>query len=256
MLLNRRMTLGDVGRASTDQFAGKRKLFLVPFVSAVRPEEEYQELVSRYWSEVSTQVRNLERSLGSVARVFHEGTTDAGENALSELERGNPPAGPFLKETVERGASVQAVEDAELLKETLDLHRCLLVVQESQKVAQRVSEWFADVRRQRYETISRRINEALGANEVGLLVISPDHQVQFPEDVQVLYVSPPAFDEIGRWLRDHPYPQQPEAGEGSEVDAGSAADAAAGEEAAESGAEGPSDRGEPRAAGADESGDS
>ena len=29
-----------------------------------------------------------------------------------------------------------------------------------------------------------------------------NHQVQFPPDVQVFYVAPPALDEIRRWLRE------------------------------------------------------
>ena len=29
-----------------------------------------------------------------------------------------------------------------------------------------------------------------------------NHQVQFSEDIQIIYVSPPALDEIKRWLRE------------------------------------------------------
>jgi guanylate kinase len=28
------------------------------------------------------------------------------------------------------------------------------------------------------------------------------HQLQFPTDIQIIYVAPPALDEINRWLRD------------------------------------------------------
>jgi hypothetical protein len=41
------------------------------------------------------------------------------------------------------------------------------------------------------------------------------HQVQFPEDIQVFYIAPPALDEIRRWLRDQEAkpPSEPEAEE-------------------------------------------
>ena len=34
------------------------------------------------------------------------------------------------------------------------------------------------------------------------MFIREGHQVQFPSDIQVFYVAPPALDEIKRWLRD------------------------------------------------------
>jgi hypothetical protein len=29
------------------------------------------------------------------------------------------------------------------------------------------------------------------------------HKVQFPSDIQVFYVSPPALDDLKRWMRDY-----------------------------------------------------
>ena len=39
-----------------------------------------------------------------------------------------------------------------------------------------------------------------------------DHQVQFPPDIEVFYVAPPALDEIKRWFRtrDEEYQAQTE----------------------------------------------
>ena len=38
--------------------------------------------------------------------------------------------------------------------------------------------------------------------QTGLLLISERHQVQFPQDIEVFYVSPPALDEFHRWLQN------------------------------------------------------
>jgi hypothetical protein len=39
---------------------------------------------------------------------------------------------------------------------------------------------------------------------VAVLVISPDHEVKFPKNVETVYVVPPILDRINKWLRDHP----------------------------------------------------
>ena len=91
-----------------------------------------------------------------------------------------------------------------MLRETLDLHRCLAVVQASRSVQERLVEWFEEARARRYAFIAQRIGEAMEPDAVGLLVISPDHRVQFEADVGVIYVAPPALDRINTWLRDHP----------------------------------------------------
>jgi hypothetical protein len=209
------MTLGSVGKASTDQFAGARKLMLVPLVMAVHDESEFVELVNRYWNEAGQQVRNLESGLGRIAHVFHEGTVDEGEAGLTALERGAAPSFPLVKEVWGRGAQVQAVEETETLLETLDLQRCLLVAQASTTVGQRLYEWYTAARKRRYETMIQRIRGALQEDEVGLLVIGQDHQLQFPPDIQVFYVAPPSLNDIDRWLRDHPGPQQPSESDGA-----------------------------------------
>ena len=50
--------------------------------------------------------------------------------------------------------------------------------------------------------MSSRIESTLGQGEVGLLVVSERHQVQFPADVEVFFVAPPALDEFRRCMED------------------------------------------------------
>jgi hypothetical protein len=58
------------------------------------------------------------------------------------------------------------------------------------------------VSKKRNEYIARQIDETLKPDEIGVLFMREGHQVQFPQDIQVIYVAPPALDEIERWLRD------------------------------------------------------
>lgn len=206
------MALGNVGKGSYAEFAGKRKLLLVPYVAAVRDDAELGELIAAYWEQAFAQVAKLEESLGAVRHVFHEGSVGEGEESVKVLEAGNPAGFPHVQAVIERGARLESTEDADVLRETLDLHRCLAVVQASLNVRQRLVEWFEEARARRYAFIARRISEAMEADAVGVLVISPDHRVQFEADVGVIYVAPPALDRINTWLRDHPLgpPPQPE----------------------------------------------
>ena len=218
------VTLGNVGKASSGEFAGKRKLLLIPYVAAVREDQELKELVAAYWAEAAEQVRKLEASFGEVRHLFHEGSVGGGDEAVNVLEEGNPAGFPHLRQMLDRGASLEPTEDVEVLRETLDLHRCMLVVQASQQVRDRLVEWLEEARTRRYSAIAERVGERIGDNGVAVLVISPDHRVQFPSDVEVVYVAPPSLDRISRWMREHPpgeaaSPDAPSTGE-EEADAG------------------------------------
>jgi hypothetical protein len=85
----------------------------------------------------------------------------------------------------------------------MDLQRLLSMPLASPTVGQRLQEWLTESTRSRYEHIARRINETLGEDQAGLLIISERHQVQFPPDIEVFYVSPPALDELRRWLQTY-----------------------------------------------------
>ena len=198
------MALGNVGKASYAEFAGRRKLLLVPYVAALRDDPELAGLITAYWKEAFDQVAKLEETLGAVRHVFHEGSVGEGEEGAKVLEQGNPASFRYFQAVVERGAKLERTEDVEVLMETLDLHRAIAVVQASRAVQERLVAWFEEARQRRYAFIAQRISEAMEPDSVGLLVISPDHRVQFEADIGVVYVAPPTLDKINSWLRDHP----------------------------------------------------
>ena len=88
----------------------------------------------------------------------------------------------------------------------------------SPSVGSRLQEWHSDSNRQRYEHIANQIDSTLGENETGLLLISERHQVQFPDDVEVFYISPPALDEYRRWFQNWMEQQQASAEAATESD--------------------------------------
>ena len=106
------------------------------------------------------------------------------------------------------GAALEATEDREALLETLDLQRCLMVPIASEKVAVALNEWLVASNRTRYEKIGQRIDATLGENELGLLMISERHQVQFAKDIEVFFVAPPALADFRSWLQEWVAQQQ------------------------------------------------
>ena len=78
-------------------------------------------------------------------------------------------------------------------------------------MARQIQEWLAECNRGRYEHIAKQIDSTLEENQVGLLLVSERHQIQFPSDIEVFYVSPPALDDFRRWLQNWLAQQQSQA---------------------------------------------
>ena len=195
--------LGKIEKPEVEHYTGKRKLYLVTLIlSGEDAPPEYVEKFNRYWEQVSQHVTNLESKIGKVSHVYHESITLAGENGLKVAEKLNPSCCQIAKDMCQSGAVFEATEDKELADENMDWERFLLMGFISHKVAKIVSEFYVEASRKRYEHVAQRIDETLKANEVGILFIREGHMVQFPSDIEVFSVAPPALDEISRWLRD------------------------------------------------------
>ena len=195
--------LGKVEKPDADKFTGKRKLYLVPLLfSGEGAPAEYVEKFNLYWEQAGEHIANLESKIGKVSHIFHESIAVAGEDGLKVIEKLNPSCHRIAGEKCQGGAALEATEDKELAEESMDWERCLLMGFVSQKAARLVSEFYLEAFRKRYEHIARRIDETLKDGEVGMLFIREGHMVQFPGDMEVFSVAPPALDEIHRWRRD------------------------------------------------------
>ena len=210
--------LGRIGRPSAELYRGRRKLILAPLVYSPLPpdaaetdEPEGAAALQNYWEQMQTQVAALENALGGIRRVYHESVTAGGDAGLEQLRSADRRSYNFVSAKQESGAALEATESLELLLETLDWQRCLMLPMSSPAVAGRLQEWHAAANRRRYQHIADRIAETLEDDAVGLLLIGEGHQVQFPADLEVFYVAPPALDQFRRWLRQWAARQQPPA---------------------------------------------
>ena len=195
--------LGKVEKPEADKFKNKRKLYLVPLLFQwTEAPEEYIEKFNLYWQQVREQVANLESTIGKVSRIYHESITMAGEEGLKVLEKLNPVSCQIVRDNCQSGAQLEVTEDTALAEESMDWERHLLMGFMSQKVAKMVADFFDEASKKRYEYIGKKINETLKDKEAAMLFIREGHRVQFPKDIEVFMVAPPALDDIHRWLRD------------------------------------------------------
>jgi len=195
--------LSQTGKPLADRYSGARKLFLVPnYAFPPGMPQDGLDLLQRYWSEVRDAVGNLERTLGQVTRVYHEMLFSEGDDGAKMLESLNPQGHGFIQAMCSAGASLVSTEERELVEEHTDWHRVLSIGPASQKVMTAAIDGFQGTLQTRYEKIAERIQDTLQERESGVLFIRDDHRVQFPAEVQVFYVAPPALDALKRWIAD------------------------------------------------------
>lgn len=194
--------LGKVTKPPLRKFKKGRKLYFVPLViTPFKTEKEFLELFNKYWEQAQTQLENLEKKLTKVEKVYHELVTSAGEKGVKAIEQMNTGSYNIVKHCLDKGATVQPIEEENILLEFMDWSRCLSVGLQHQGVFSKVHQSFLEAQKRRNEHIAKQIDETLKSNEVGILLMREGHQVQFAPDIQVFYVAPPSLDEIRRWFQ-------------------------------------------------------
>jgi len=200
--------LGKVKKPSVEKFKDKKRLYLIPLISSMtgldvkEKQEEYEKKFENYWKQAKEQVENLELKMGQVKNIYHEFVSKEGEEGLKVIENLNQSSFKIVKEMLDRGVKLFAVENDETLKETLDWQRCMMIGVESQNAIKIVSEAYNKAAEKRNEYVVNKIAETLQDGEAGLLFVLENNQFQFPSDIEVFYIAPPALDEIHRYLSD------------------------------------------------------
>lgn len=195
--------LAKIEKPEVARFIDKKKLYLVPLLFTWEgAPKEYVTKFNLCWQQIEEQLDNLEAKIGKINRVYHESIAAAGQEGLKIVERLSPASFKIANKKCRQGATFEPLEDDELVSESLDWQRILLVGFTSPKVAKIVTSFFSKATRKRYQHISDRISESLKKGEASLLFIREGHLVQFPKDLEVFSVSPPALDELHRWLKE------------------------------------------------------
>lgn len=195
--------LGKIEKPTVDSIKKGRKLFFVPVIYAGEgASEEFKKNLERYWEQVRKHLEELSSKLGKVNKIYHELVDAAGEKGAEAVKELNESSYSIIKSFVDKGAQMEALEDTNLLTEFMDWSRCLMTGLQNPGVITKIFEFYTETGKKRNERIAGKLSESLKENEIGILLMRENHQVQFPSDIQVFYVSPPALDEIKRWLRE------------------------------------------------------
>ena len=195
--------LGKIEKPPVEDFKKGRKLYFVPLIFAGEDlPDDYLVKYNKYWEQVEKQITELIAKLGEVNRVYHELVVSAGDEGLKAVKDLSERSHNMIKSCLAKKVQIEAAEDVDALTEFMDWSRCLLIGLQNPRVVSKVYESYTEIGKKRNEYIARKIDETLKENEIGILLMREDHQVQFPSDIQVFYVAPPALDEIKRWLRE------------------------------------------------------
>jgi hypothetical protein len=195
--------LGKIGKPEASNFSKGRKLLLISLIYAGKDAPpEYMERFELYWKQVSEQIEKLESKLGKVTRIFHESISTGFEDGLKVIEKLNPKSYLLAKQKLQNNAILEVVEDKELAEESMDWERCLFIGFFSDKVTKKVSEFYVEAFRKRYAHMSKRIDETLQPGGIAILFAREGNLLQFPKDIEVFSIAPPALDEVHRWVRD------------------------------------------------------
>ena len=195
--------LGRIEKPQVSDYTSTRKLYFIPLANTwPQAPADYTERFENYWEQVVEQLNGLELKLGTTKKVYHEFVTAGGEEGVKMVDQLNPKSTQIIRERMKQGAFLELIEDEAALCEFMDWSRCLSIDLQSEPVFKTIYEAYNEVNRKRNEHVARRIDETLGTEEAGMLFMREGHQVQFPPDIQIIYVAPPALDELKRWLRD------------------------------------------------------
>jgi len=195
--------IGRIEKPTAERFKQEKKIYLIPLIYVNKDAPpEFRKKIAYYWQQVVEQLANLEAKIGKIKHIYHESIYQLGEDGMEFMEKINPDGYQISTDKCGDGAVLEAIENKELLDETVDWERCILLGFASEKVASKVSGFYVEALKRRYEFMANRISETLKRNEAGLLFITENHRLQFPANIEVFNVFPPALDEIHRWLRD------------------------------------------------------
>lgn len=195
--------LGKIEKPPVEKYLKGRKLFFVPVIYGGQGlPEEYIHKVDKYWVQVSRHIDELAAKLGEVNKIYHELIDAEGEKGAAAIKELNETSFNIVKSFMDKKAQLEALEDTDLITEYMDWSRCLMLGLQNPKVVSKIYESYVETGKKRNEQITKKIDTTLMENEIGIIMMRENHQVQFPSDIQVFYVSPPALDEIKRWLRE------------------------------------------------------
>jgi hypothetical protein len=195
--------LGQITKPNVEDFTGRRKLYCVANIYPIEDApEDYKELVSKYWDEVAQQIDKIEAA-GKTGKIFCEIVSEQSEEAFGLLNRIHEKLLQIVRKKLDEGGTLIPLENPEILGPYTDWGNCLRVVF-TKEVFDKILEFYKEFSEKRFQHIMEVIDGNLLEAEAGLLIMKDEDRakLQFPGDVEVFLITPPAYDDVVRWFRD------------------------------------------------------
>jgi len=201
--------LGQIKKPKVAVFLEARKLFCLPLIPSIKMEEGSEDLrnsIDLFWREAGKQIVDLERA-GRVSYVFYDSVTKDGEAGLEMVKQISEQSYSIVKEKLSQGAKLVIIEDEAVLDEFVDWSICYSVVRKSQKVLNKILEFYNDASKRRFEGNAKTIDDTIKKGEAALLVMTEENRMQIqsylPSDIEVFLIHPPALNDFQRCFRDY-----------------------------------------------------
>lgn len=196
------MELGKIEKPSLERFLEKKKLYCVNHVFMSGEDQEFKNILDRYWTEIDEHLRRLEVA-GKIDKIFIEGLVYEDEESISKVRNINENLYNLLKKRIDEGGRVIPIEEEGIFSAFVDLRNCLLIVR-NRDVYEKLYGYYKEVAEKRFASIKQAITQALGEGESALLIMDENLRVlmDFPEEFELFLVVPPSYDEIVKYFRD------------------------------------------------------
>ncbi len=200
--------IGKIEKFGVEHFKKPgRKLYLVPLLfsggkSEKEVPKEYLAKVKIYWDEAENRLNDLKTKVGKINRIYHELVDTGGEKGLEVIKNLNKRSYQITRKFFQKEGVLEAMENGNLVKESIDWARCLAAGLQSEKALRKISQFYIETVQKREEFITEKIDKTLKDNEIGIIFIREDNNIKFPSDIEIFRVYPPILDDIHRYLRD------------------------------------------------------
>ena len=140
--------------------------------------DDLKSKLETYWTDVRSQIDNLEQSLAKITRVYHEGVFESGETGLESVNNINSYAYPFINTLCKSTAKLESLEDKVLVQEEYDWRICSSAGLTSEKVYSLILKNLEESTAKRWSHASTIIDSTIPKDEAALLIVN-ENVLQF-----------------------------------------------------------------------------
>lgn len=195
--------IGKIDKPDVTSYKHKKKIYFVRnLYLPLNATDKYKSIFNRYWNEVDEHLSKLEIA-GKISKIFCESIYMTGDDAMKVLSAMNEELEQIVKKRIEAGGEFLPLEDKEIFGAYIDWNNCLMLVRTA-KVYETIHTFFKEAMRDRFEHINSVLLENIAEGEAALLIMRDEdrERLNLSEDVELFFATPPAYDDLLRFIRD------------------------------------------------------